>query len=1306
MEPMEAAGEMVRFGRTKGIVAVRIWCMICFFCLMMTMGCGGCATPPGGYAEGHRHHYHWTELTRENFTSKLKEHEFSLCVATLPWCGESKRLMQDIGKVVRGDPHSFPGLQLFFVHTNKDRLFGNAILGDSMPPSFALFRYGTPYKYTGRRSTSSMMASIRQGISVLRSDTVLGRIASPQDLEIFAYSTDKAVVLFEFCGWEMKLQQKHRKTSATDDVESVHSEEIVNARESPGTDEVKNNEVLESSNLDGVTKSSYKARDSSYWVQSEEKQIETESTVQNNRDKDHLPKGDDRGDDSIGETSTEKVEHLERRIGDGLDDIADCMNQNALYCISGNTCQNLDHTTLTDKNTGDNSEPAAAKVVKIEEELRQDQLLCTSEEYETFKVVYGNVSKLAAENILTPQRIRFATATNGEIASHVGISTQGRPWVLMYLIRDFDRLPYSFNGLGTVEDFLFDHSPPLVVELEGEGRNSASSALLNDTPSVILFIDRMSNSPDVREKSKAALDAFQELSYHYASLGNDGGQNGRQRRKQTMKKKQVSEVKEKVAAVQVNEKRTIQMVQACELLSLLEKPDLHIGPLQEDESNEFSQLLTDLRQLRNKFSGKDVLVGNLDVVMENLSQLKLLEEQVRQSRAAGGASWLLPIQVSRDHLQSDNQRDETLGHHSDEDLSNDVTLPNEQMNLEDDDGLGSNAESHIFDMDGEAYHEFMTESASVGEDEGKTELSDSGRSSSIVEGETGRRAVRNDEGKTSTLQMEADGKLTNEEDIQDFIVDEDNDSNTCRNELGFYFIDGEDPMKAKLARRKETPALVIIDPERQAHYSFPSNVALNVTTLSSFVDSFLSGVLQRTVFSEPESPPSREPPRPPFVNQDFHEMYPVPRVTVDSFLEMVKGVSQADEKSSQFTLRQSGREESEENGGNLTGSAWDRDVLVLFTTPWCGFCKRMELVVREVYRSLQLVRSHEIPSSGGINNSEDQQNLNDPTASRPARLAGGQSTVKKAVQTRREDAAVRERPMLFQMDCTMNDCSDYLGEIFEEETYPAVVLFPARNKLSPVIYSGAPTVREIFDFLKVHGAATSSAEKHEGNSLNENLAIRGKVCTNTDDVSCDTVVSSTSIKIGSGPGRGSKHEAATLLWELNSRQMDLGKNPEVGSILLASEKLLESSQVFENSIILIVSSNQQGMLHGLIVNKPMPWTNVVGLDSKMEELLNPAALGYGGPVVENHRPFLVLTHLQGLQDFTEVVPGIYCGFIPSKGRVLDMIHTGILAAKDFWFFLGYSSWTWRQLQNELTGDLWQLRPFSDNLVKWPIQWNT
>jgi putative AlgH/UPF0301 family transcriptional regulator len=43
------------------------------------------------------------------------------------------------------------------------------------------------------------------------------------------------------------------------------------------------------------------------------------------------------------------------------------------------------------------------------------------------------------------------------------------------------------------------------------------------------------------------------------------------------------------------------------------------------------------------------------------------------------------------------------------------------------------------------------------------------------------------------------------------------------------------------------------------------------------------------------------------------------------------------------------------------------------------------------------------------------------------------------------------------------------------------------------------------------------------------------------------------------------------------------------------------------------------------------------------------------------------------------------------------------AVTDFWFFLGYSAWSWQQLLNEVEANLWQLNSYEEENLSGTIQ---
>ncbi|EPS64685.1 hypothetical protein M569_10092, partial [Genlisea aurea] len=238
----------------------------------------------------------------------------------------------------------------------------------------------------------------------------------------------------------------------------------------------------------------------------------------------------------------------------------------------------------------------------------------------------------------------------------------------------------------------------------------------------------------------------------------------------------------------------------------------------------------------------------------------------------------------------------------------------------------------------------------------------------------------------------------------------------------FYFTDGHYRLLEALTGKLKVPSVVIIDPNSQSHYVLAEHMDVNQSTLSAFVKDFLDGLLPPYIQSQAIVRSSEDAKRAPFVNLDFHEKGSIPSVTSHTFSELVYG-NTSDPKNSSNSL--------------------NKDVLVLFANDWCGFCQRMELVVREVYRAVRAYADLQIS-----NPRKEKWMVNDDHA---------------------EDSASK-LPLIYMMDCTLNDCSFITKRALQREMYPLLLLFPAGKKNETVSYEGAVSVRHIINFLIAHGS--------------------------------------------------------------------------------------------------------------------------------------------------------------------------------------------------------------------------------------------
>lgn len=161
----------------------------------------------------------------------------------------------------------------------------------------------------------------------------------------------------------------------------------------------------------------------------------------------------------------------------------------------------------------------------------------------------------------------------------------------------------------------------------------------------------------------------------------------------------------------------------------------------------------------------------------------------------------------------------------------------------------------------------------------------------------------------------------------------------------FFFSDANYALVRALTGDVKIPSAVIIDPTLQQHYVLQDELAFSYSSFVDFLHGYLNGSLSPYTQSESTIQMPRKATVPPFVNRDFHEVDSIPHVTVNTFSHMVHAWNQSSAEKAPCPLCQ--------------------DVLVLFSNNWCGFCQRMELVLREVYRSL--IEYKEITQGGSRN---------------------------------------------------------------------------------------------------------------------------------------------------------------------------------------------------------------------------------------------------------------------------------------------------------------------------------------------------
>ncbi|XP_043695484.1 uncharacterized protein LOC122646075 isoform X2 [Telopea speciosissima] len=868
------------------------------------------------FADSNRNHcLEWQTLTGRKFSSQIRLHPHILLIVTVPWSGESRSLMKELAHLSAYKKERVHLPKLMVVYRNTDKMLAD-FLGATKELTVFCYHYSMSYKYQGRLRAHNILSSFDHLVSLQPEDLPFKALNTAEDLKAFLGSTDKSVLLLEFCGWSAKLLA----TGANGNESSFH------------VHDAKENGVIFGAKLHG----------------------ETNKT---------LP--------SKGEINEKGLrnEKLTCEVKNGLNGIPWLER----FSLANDSAPLLDSEFMT-SDVG---------------------ISCTFDEFQLFDSFLSKFTTTAREFFLPPERHRFGLVSDRALLSSLGVGdSDSYSWLVML---HYAGCPNCSEILKRGEDLRsvlqMHHSP--VIELEGEGRDLEPALPIN-MPSVILFVDRSSESLDIRQKSMDALNTFREIAlqnelFHqragqhsvkfreYSSLPSKGlrrsisNQDGNQRG-EFSSATQMAKLQDKMAVVIINEDGKVALNNIAADKQFQSVNDILGHLLQQKKEAKLSFLAKEL--------GFQLLSDDFDV---KLADLLPSQKETAQS-----------VEVPSEFPM--------------EDTGESSIIPGKY-------NLPSSASATAVQHEELAGVTFVRPSPYQKEMGGYAEEDPQSIS---VEPDKAPMPGENSFPKVMNLEEESSVKIGQQHVGQKV---EHQQFRGC-----FFFSDGGYQLLRTLYGGSKIPSMLVLDPISQKHYVFPEEVFC-YSSLAKFLDGFSNGKLNSYQRSETIIESPREPIHPPFVNLDFHEVDPIPRVTAHTFSELVQGYNQS-------------------NSQNV-GHAWMKDVLVLFSNSWCGFCQRAELVIHEVY---QAFKGYLNVLQGGSRNGESQH-----------------------IPDRSKDAILNELPQIFLMDCTFNDCNSLLESMGQKVLYPALVLFPAGKK-NAIFYEGDMAVANIIRFVADHGSNSLISE--------------------------------------------------------------------------------------------------------------------------------------------------------------------------------------------------------------------------------------
>ncbi|XP_057773972.1 uncharacterized protein LOC130993201 isoform X3 [Salvia miltiorrhiza] len=1132
----------------------------------------------GGHAE-----VQWQILTKLNYSSQIRLHPRLLLLVTVPWSGESRSLMKGLAHAVARDEMGLGTLKLMVLYKNVERTLADAL---DATDGITVFYYhnSLSYKYWGRLRVQSILVSVHYVMQLSPDEQPLKSLTTAEELREFLHSTDKAVLLFDLCGWTPRLVAMNESTTGSD-----------------------------------------------------------------------LGKGFVGADSKMENNGTLVGEEKDNRK-DVEDDMPSCGRDegfsgpfwtNQFSTVNNSLLKEVENVTVS---AGES---------------------CSLFELQRYKVSFQKFIEVAREFFLPPEKYRYAVVRERSLLPLLNVEEP----ILGLVTVQFAGCPSCSQVLKEVDDLkaILQSQPSPVSEVRDDP-HGVDAVLPTKRPSMLLFIDRSSNSIEIRRESQEALNAFRELAEHTQMPNQIHGQaitrpdktldTHKHPRLQHFALSEKSVLEDKMSITIMNDGQQVTLENlVSNLQGLMSVQEILTYALKKKAERKLSSLAKDVGfQLLSKDFDIEV-VEHQPPHVEDQSDLASRETPVEDYHEGVDIDKKIPADDSdrRPNVVSSPSDVEYIVSEGKEDDSNILSSvepeqgdadesdrgptesdrrPNDVVSSpsdveyivsegkEDDSNILSSVEPEQGDADESDRRPNAVSSPSDVEymvSEGKEDCSNI---LSSVEPEQG----------DDSLSITADSAqgLNVRETAHSGL--EDNEQHTNFN-VSFFLFDGQYRLLETLTGGLNVPSVVIVDPISENHYVLDEQSVLSYSSLSLFVNDFLAGKLHPYLQSSTIVPSLRGAQRPPFVNQGFHETDSIPLVTTHTFSELVLG-NKSDPRNS--------------------ASPWDRNVLVLFSNNWCGFCQRMEFVVREVYRA---VKSYAYMKT----NSSRKDKL----------VMAAEHTLD----------VVLKLPLIYMMDCTRNDCGFIIRPILQREVYPLLLLFPAERKNETISYEGDIIVSDIIKFLAAHGShvidlITNRDFLQDQKSVEEELQTRNS----HHEVLLKDLVQNVAVKY--------KIDA-----QLSSK---LQEKPQlsVGCVLSATEKLLDVHP-FDESKILIVNVDEKSGFRGLIINKHIGWDSLEELGEGSFEYLKEAPLSFGGPVMMRGMPLAALTHKFFEGRSLEVLPNFYLMDQLAMPGLVEDIRAGNQSVGDFWFFLGYSSWGWEQLYTEIAQGAWNVSKGDLEQLEWP-----